>query len=75
MKWLLTDGNMIKRWLYFIKLRYYFWIVKHELWSCCLEGKAIPENYLWIRLDYYLNLFKNNGGQNAGEEKPDNTGR
>ena len=58
----------IRTMLFWIKFKWILHIVKHECWSMCLEGKPVPENYLWQRTNYYLDQYKN-GGKNDGKTK------
>jgi len=46
--------KQIKSFFYFIKLKWYFKLVKAEIIIKVLDGKAIPANYFWQRLDYII---------------------
>ena len=58
----------VKSMFFWIKFKWILHIVKHECWAIVLEGKAVPENYLWQRTEYYLKQFETNRGKDAEKE-------
>ena len=57
--------KLIKSWLYTLKVKWYFNVIKHEVWQAVLDSEMIPPGYIWRRLDELLR------GKNAETTKKD----
>ncbi len=48
----------LNSWIYTFKIKCCFRIVNEEMFCMAFDGKAIPENYLWMRVGELLKKEK-----------------